>query len=239
MVSMIKMKQPIFVFLVVSFFIAIVSPSSSTDACQIIWKGDTTKPQIVLSFDDGGDPAHVRQVLDTLAQKQVPGVFFLRGDFISNNPSVVREIHLAGHEVGNHTYTHINMTAFTQDEITSELNRCEEAYVKATGEEMDPYVRPPYGFFDIHTQSILTRLGYRYIIHWTLDSEDWKGISADKINEKVLQQATNGSIILLHTSSESQTAQALPDMIDGLKAKGFAIVPLAELIQSNQEQFLP
>lgn len=224
---------------VICVTMALLIPSSATDACQIVWKGDAAKPQVVLSFDDGGDPANVQSVLDTMARYQVKGIFFLRGDFIEQNPSVVREVERQGHEVGNHTYSHINMKAFTQDQILSELTRCEAAYEKTTGVPMDPYVRPPYGFYDLNTQTILTRLGYRYIIHWTIDSEDWKGIPAEAVTEKVLQQSTNGSIILLHTSSESQTAKALPSIIEGLQEKGYDIVPLSTLIETNREDFLP
>jgi polysaccharide deacetylase family sporulation protein PdaB len=168
-------------------------------------------------------------VLDVLKEKGVTCTFFLSGPWAASHPEVVRRIAADGHEIGSHGYWHDNLSECSKETIVETLRRTREIIESLVGRETRLF-RPPNGDFD--DLVILTAMeeGYLTII-WSLDSLDWKNPGVDYMVDRLLTRAAPGDIVLCHASdSARETYLALPPVIDGLRAKGFHLLKLSELL---------
>ena len=194
-----------------------------------IYSVETDEKKVALSFDAAWGNEDTQQILDTLKQYDIHATFFMTGGWVEKYPDDVKKICEAGHDLGNHSENHKNMSQLADADCQSELLKVHEKVKELTGVEMELF-RPPYGDYDNEVIKNATACGY-YTIQWDCDSLDWKNYGVDNIIKTVVEHKNlqNGSIILMHNGAK-YTAEALPKVIEGLKEKGYEIVPISELI---------
>ena len=194
-----------------------------------IYSVETDEKKVALSFDAAWGNEDTQIILDTLAKYNVHATFFMTGGWVESFPEDVKKIQAAGHDLANHSENHKNMSQLTDDGCQEELMKVHNKVKELTGVEMCLF-RPPYGDYDDHVITNAKDCGY-YTIQWSVDSLDWKDYGVDSIIKTVCEHKNlkNGSIILMHNGAK-YTAEALPKVIEGLKAKGYEIVPISELI---------
>ena len=203
--------------------------------------------EVALTFDDGPDPKWTPKVLDILKERGIKAAFFLVGSQAEDYPGLVRRIVEEGHEIGNHTYTHANLAAISDLQIEIELNATQLLIESITGRSTTLF-RPPYAadsrpnsLAELKPLSLVQdKLGYLVVLE-NIDPEDWSKPGADVILDRIKQQRSSGSIILLHDAggNRSQTVEALPRIIDYLQTRGDQIVPLSDLLQIPKDDVMP
>lgn len=153
----------------------------------------------------------------------------MTGGWVSSYPEDVKKIQAAGHDLGNHSENHKNMSQLSKEECISELMEVHNKVKELTGVEMHLF-RPPYGDYDNEVILTAQECGY-YPIQWSVDSLDWKNYGMQSILDTVLKHKNlePGAIILCHNGAE-YTAQALDALLAGLKEQGYEVVPISELI---------
>jgi len=201
----------------------------------LIHRVETAEPLIALTFDDGPTPGKTEQILQLLAAEQIPATFFLIGKEIETSPLLLQKIISAGHQVGNHSYSHQRMVLKSSKFISDEIEKT-DALLKAGGAEEPIYFRPPYGKKLFLLPRYLAAQ-QRVSVTWDVAPENFPQLTKNPhlLAEYTVTQAKPGSIILLHVMYDSRatTMQALPAIIRGLKAKGFQFVTVAELINGQ------
>ncbi len=206
------------------------------------------KNKIVLSFDDGPDRRWTPRILDVLKQKHAPGVFFVVGEQANQSPDLLRREYNEGHEIGNHTFTHPQFDEISHTQLRWELNLTQRLIESTLGVKSILF-RPPYGIDhqpeyaeEVVQLPYPQDLGY-IIVGQRIDPDDWR-VDGDKaqrpareIVEDVLQQAKNGNIVLLHDGGgqREQTVEALPQIIDSLRAQGFELTSVANLLGQSRD----
>ena len=202
--------------------------------------------QVALTFDDGPDPKWTPQVLDILKANGIKATFFLVGVNAEKYPDLVRRIVAEGHEIGNHTYYHPNLSICWPEHIRLELNATQLLLETITGRSTTLF-RPPYNadtspssLADLAPLRIANEMNYLVVLE-NIDPQDWARPGADVILERIKQQRRDGSIILLHDAGgdRSQTIAALPQIIDWLHVRGDTIVPLSTLLGSSRDAIMP
>jgi len=210
--------------------------------------------KIALSFDDGPDQQFTPKILDILKAKQAPATFFVIGSSANDALGLIRREYNEGHEIGNHTYTHPHWNDISRTQIDVELNVTERLLNSTLGVKSLLF-RPPYGIDhqpetadEVAQLPVAQSMGY-LIVGARLDPHDWGepgGVApaaASVIVKRVLDQAraNGGNIVLLHDGGgdRSHTVEALPQIIDGLRAAGFQIVPVAALVGQTRAQLMP
>lgn len=208
--------------------------------------------KVALTFDDGPDPQWTPQILDILKQKQAPATFFVVGENASSNPELVRRIVEQGDEVGNHTYTHPNISLLPTNVSQLEINATQRLVEAIAGRSMRLF-RPPYlGDSEPTTRAeadpiqLAQSMGY-LTVGLKVDPGDWMRPAASTIVDRVMAGVTStdaevrGQIVLLHDAGgdRSQTVKALPALIDALRAKGFELVTVSALAGLTRDQAMP
>ncbi len=193
-----------------------------------IYRGDTTQKRVALTFDvEGRDGATV--ILDILHNYGLRCTFFVLGGFADGNPDIIQRMAVEGHELANHAWSHYQFSKLSADQIRSELARTEELIRALTGFTTKPYFRYPYGDRTSADTRVVNGEGY-LSVYWTVDPQDWRGISASALYSRVVSQTRPGSIVLMHTILPDQKAGALPAIINDLQASGYELVTLTELL---------
>ena len=193
-------------------------------------KKDTPKP-IYLTFDAGYENGYTAEILDILKEKKVPAAFFLVGNYIEENPELVKRMEAEGHIVGNHTMHHPDMSAIADEEaFKSEISELEETYRNAVGKEIPKFYRPPQGKYSEANLQQASRLGYTTLF-WSLAYVDW--LENDQPDETESINLLNkrihpGAIVLLHSTSKTNS-RILGELIDGWKSKGYEFRSVSEL----------
>jgi peptidoglycan/xylan/chitin deacetylase (PgdA/CDA1 family) len=198
------------------------------------YKVSTTKKIMALTFDDGSDGANLSKELDILASSNVKCTFFLTGKASEAHPSLIRKIVEQGHEIGNHSYSHPEFTLITAGAMKTELLKAENSIINITGVNPKPLFRPPYGSFNSTVLNAAGEIGYTNTIMWSIDTVDWAGAPAKDMIEKVLNQAQPGAIAIMHTGGGTHTTEALPEMISGLKLKGYSLTTVSKLLSESE-----
>ena len=213
--------------------------------------------KLALSFDDGPDAVWTPKILDILKQYNVKGAFMVIGEEAQKNIGLLQRYVREGHEIGNHTFTHPDISEISQRQLELELNWTERLFAAETG--IQPlYFRPPYSIDqepDTNDEAApayrIQQMGYT-IIGDKIDTDDWSEHprkSPQQITDSVLQQLEEmktrtwmrGSIILLHDGGgdRSATVSALPVLITTLRAKGYEFVPVSELMGKTTAEVMP
>ena len=210
--------------------------ANAAGAEEVYWSGSRALPiysverddnKIAISFDCAWGTEYTDAILNHLAENKVRATFFTVQFWAEEHADYLKKISDAGHEIGTHSATHSYMSRQSETEIKSELTTSSEAIEKITGKEVELF-RPPFGDYDDLLIQTADALGL-YTIQWDVDSLDWKDLSAGDIASRVVDGVKSGSIILCHNNG-LHTAEALPIIIDTLRARGFEFVPIGELI---------
>lgn len=193
-------------------------------------KKDTPKP-IYLTFDEGYENGYTAEILDILKEKKVPAAFFLVGNYIEENPELVKRMEAEGHIVGNHTMHHPDMSAIADEEaFKKEITELENTYKAAVGKELPKFYRPPQGKYSEANLQQASRLGYTTLF-WSLAYVDW--LENDQPDEMESINLLNkrihpGAIVLLHSTSKTNS-RILAQLIDGWKEQGYEFRSVSEL----------
>ncbi len=234
-----RLKSAILAIALVFLLAAGALCANAADASEVYWSGKRSLPiycvgrddnKIAISFDCAWGVDSTDKILSYLAEKKVRATFFMVEFWAENYPQYLKKIDEAGHEVGTHSATHSYMSKLSESEIRAELKSSRAVIERVTKKEVNLF-RPPYGDYDDLLIDTARSEGV-YPIQWDVDSLDWKDLSASDIAERVVSRTKSGSIILCHNNG-LHTAEALPIIIDRLRAKGFEFVPIGELIYKD------
>jgi peptidoglycan/xylan/chitin deacetylase (PgdA/CDA1 family) len=200
-------------------------------------RGPANRPWIALVFNVGAGFEPATSILDTLAEKQYRATFFVMGWWADRHPDVLRQIADAGHEIASHGHSVFDLTQVSDAEVRDDLDAADASIGAVTGRTTRPLWSPSAGYRDARVRRIAAEQGYRPIL-WTLDSGDWTyEATADRVAARVRANAANGSIIVMHFDSPTtvdSTAVALPVLIDELRAAGFRLVTISELLDPGE-----
>ena len=182
---------------------------------------------VALSFDAAWGNEDTQTLIDILDDHGVSATFFVVGDWVDKYPESVKALSDAGNEVMNHSVSHAHFSTLSTEQILADVTGCNEKIEAITG--LAPTLfRCPYGEYDDHVIRAIHSLDMTPV-QWDVDSLDWKGISAQEIQQRVLKNVRSGSIILFHNAAE-HTPEALPGIIEALQADGYSIVPISQLL---------
>ncbi|SES01455.1 polysaccharide deacetylase family protein [Psychrobacillus sp. OK032] len=206
-------------------------PTTSGKENEIPIGGIQTKDSVVnslpkvvaLTFDDGPTPESTTLILDTLKKYNAKATFFMLGSRVSFYPEIVKEMHEAGHELGNHTWNHLDLTKASSEKIALEINNTSDAIEQATGTKPTVF-RPPYGAVNnsVRAQTSLP------VVLWDVDTLDWKYRNANHLLTHVKKHVKGGSTILMHDIHMS-TAEGLDAVLAYLQGEGYSFVTVSEL----------
>ena len=199
---------------------------------DIVWEVPTSNKVIALTFDDGPDQKSTTEILDLLRQYGVKATFFVVGNRVQKYPDIVKRELAEGHEIGNHSFTHPSFVGISGTRMINELNETQEAIYKAAGYKTNLF-RPPGGSYSESIVQQCKKNGLHMILwSWHQDTLDWKKPGVKRIANKVLNNARNGDIVLMHdfVSNSTQTAEALQIILPELKKRGFRFVTVSELL---------
>ena len=187
----------------------------------------TEEKKIAISFDCAWGVDYTDKLLSVMQEENVRCTFFAVEFWSAKYPEYLKKIADAGHEIGTHSATHPYMSKLDKSAIIKELTTSKEIIEKTTGKKVELF-RPPYGDYDDLLIETAKELGL-YTIQWSVDSLDWKDLSANEIKNRVVERVKNGSIVLFHNQG-LHTHEALSAIIKELKSKGYEFVPIGELI---------
>lgn len=209
---------------------------------DIFRKGSVSSNYVALTFDDGPSPEYTPLILDILKEKNVEATFFMVGKHVDKYPEVARQVAEDGHEIGNHTYDHLNIPTLKYNDLTKQIILTNRVIHQVTDKRVS-YLRPPRGMYDARYRRLAHLLGQEIVL-WTISGQDWRSsTSAKAIVKRIVTKVKGGEIILLHDSgalikdeggNHRALLIALPEIIDGLRAKGLEIVPLRTLLEEAQ-----
>ena len=210
-------------------------PASKTDLAKFdgAYLGDENEKVLYLTFDAGYENGYTAQILDVLKKHNVPAAFFLVGNYLEQQPDLVRRMVSEGHIVGNHTMHHPDMSKISDpDAFAKELRDLENLYRDITGEEMLKLYRPPQGIYSQENLEMAQKLGYKTVF-WSLAYADWDNKnqpSHETAMKKLTTRVHNGAVILLHSTSKTN-AEILDRLLTEYNEMGYRFAPLTELLQ--------
>lgn len=193
---------------------------------------DCEEQKVALSFDVAWENKNTQVILNILKKNNIKATFFMTGEWVNKYPEDVKAIAEAGHDLGNHSENHKQMSKLTMEQCSEEIMKLHKRVKELTGVEMNLF-RAPFGDYNNTLVGTARECGY-YTIQWDVDSEDWKDYGVDSIIDMTVDNQTlgNGSILLLHVGTK-YTAEALEKIITSLEEKGYEIVPVSKLIYAG------
>ncbi|HHV71986.1 MAG TPA: polysaccharide deacetylase family protein [Clostridia bacterium] len=206
---------------------------------MVYLSGSKRTNKIALTFDDAPDNVYTPQILDILKQYNVKATFFVIGKTAQNYPDIMKRIVEEGHVIGNHSFNHANIAKLSPAEFAQDLDLAEQTIFNLTGIKTAFY-RSPYGVLSDEIVKILDDKGYK-IVAWSVDSLDWKGLTAEQVEANIFSNVTKGSIILQHSAGGpeedlSGTVKALPKIIEKLQQQGYQFVTVDKLLNLPAEK---
>lgn len=195
-------------------------PVVETIGSDAVW--DAKK--VAITFDDGPHPTSTTKLLQGLKERGVRATFFVTGERAEQNPEIIRQMQEDGHLIGNHTYSHLQLTRGNREQFKEELVKTNEILQRITGESVT-YVRPPYGSWDKSFEKELSMLP----VLWTVDPKDWCCENVALVKRRILSKVQDGDIILLHDSFETSVEAALA-CIDAMQEEGYYFVTVEEIL---------
>ena len=200
--------------------------TASEDVAAECAGGEEQKPKIALTFDDGPNIKYTPMLLDGLKERGIKATFFLIGANTEQEESkkIVKRMYEEGHLIGNHTYTHCNLSKLETGEAKKELEQTDTVIEKITGKQ-PVFVRAPYGELPVDSEQDLSRI----YIGWTVDPLDWMTEDAGAVVKTVVEEINPGDVILLHDCYPS-SVQAAIRIVDLLQGKGYEFVTVDHLI---------
>ena len=186
--------------------------------------GVKEKPSIAITFDDGPSSRYTGRLLDGLKERNVKASFFLIGENAEESPVLVERIYKEGHLIGNHTYSHVQMTHLSEEAAVREIEKTDQVISAITGEHV-AYMRHPFGAWQ---RELEVRMEVLPVL-WSVDPLDWTTENVDEIVSKVVTEVEEGDIILLHDCYASSVEAALR-IVDILQKEGYEFVTVDRLL---------
>lgn len=197
---------------------------------------ESEEKKVAISFDAAWGNDDTEQLINILAEYEVPATFFVVGTWVDKYPESVKQLHDAGHKVQNHSNSHPHMPQLSAEQMAAELTACNEKIAAVTGEKPVLF-RPPYGDYD-NTTIKTTEAAGMYTIQWDVDSLDWRdNATPESICNRVTSKVKNGSIVLFHNDAD-HTPAALPNILKCLKEEGYEFVFIEDLIYKENYEIL-
>lgn len=207
---------------------------------RLVDRVETDQPVVALTFDDGPVASYADELLSVLDARQVRATFFVTGAEVSEDVATARRMVQAGHQLGNHTYSHARMVLRSPAFVRDQVERTDAA-IRTAGYGGEIYFRPPFGYKLAVLPWYLTSTG-RTTVTWDVEPDSYPDVAAGAagIASHVLERVRPGSIILLHVwyRSRQTSRDAVPLVIDGLRAKGYRFVTVSELLAQQQDSAL-
>jgi len=186
---------------------------------------------ITVSFDASWGGDQTLRILDLLDEYNAKATFFLVGIWVDKYPELVKEIHARGHEIGNHSDSHPEMSKLSNEQIIRELDGCSDKIEALTGERPTSF-RPPYGDYDNEVVTVARSEGYE-VVQWSIDSLDWKNKGVDDLINRATKNVKKGDIILFHNDSK-YILQALPTILKTYQQQGFTMIPARDILLEGE-----
>ncbi|MGI8906664.1 MAG: polysaccharide deacetylase family protein [Candidatus Sumerlaeaceae bacterium] len=211
------------------------SATASSTGSQVITAWPTGKKLVALTYDDGPDP-FTPKLLDYLNENKVPATFYMLGERVKEYPGMVQTIVQTGHELGNHTYNHKQLTKMNAAAVREELSSTQDLLTSASNGAPVPTMRPPYGAHNSTVRSVCAELGYKVLL-WDVDTNDWMGRPAAQMINTILKGTSDGSIILMHDrlhrgrDTVMETTRAI---VPELRARGYTFVTVSQLLSNRR-----
>lgn len=214
-----------------------ISPTSQVYGPTFIGTPGKGK-QLALTYDDGPNDPHTLDLLNVLARHNVKATFFLIGKYVRQRPDIVQQIIAAGHDIGNHTYSHPNLIFLSDERLRLELNECRmalaDAGVRIHGKQL---FRPPFGARRPSTLRIARALDYEPIM-WSVMAYDWQRTTSERVEAHIRRQTTGGDVILLHDgghrhmgADRKHTVRATENIIRHYSDAGFAFLKVRDFLE--------
>ena len=198
---------------------------AGNDTGECAWSdGERERRQIALTFDDGPHPKYTKLLLDGLAQRGVVATFFVVGKNIPSNEALISRMEQEGHLIGNHTYDHVKISDLSAEQACEQVERTSALVREITGKDTE-FIRPPFGAWNKGMECSFTMIP----VLLSIDPLDWTTQNTALIKERILKEAQEGDIILMHDYYQSSVDAAL-DVVDALLAQGYEFVTVDRLI---------
>ena len=195
-----------------------------------IYSVATNEKKVAITFDTSWGKDNTKVILDILEKYKVKATFFIIGKWANEFPDEVKQINIKGHEIGNHSYRHPNMTQLSNDEIKKEITLTDEKIYEITGQTTKIFRCPEGSYNDLVVKT--AEFTGKYCIQWDVDSIDWREEGADIEYKRVIKKTKPGSIILFHNNAK-YTPENLPKIIQKLQKDGYEFVVVSDLIHKN------
>jgi len=206
---------------------------------RVVWSSDTNEKFVAITFDDGPNEKYTPELLDILLNQNVKATFFLIGKNVMKEPDIARRIYSEGHEIGNHSYSHPLLLLISRKEVHRQIETTASIIEDTVGTK-PKHFRPPMGLFTPAILDIIDLHNHKTVVGEVYPRDPYKP-GKDKIVERVLKRVEPGSIIILHDGGtwgkidRSQTIEAVPVIIERLRAQGYEFVTVSELMKMNEE----
>jgi peptidoglycan/xylan/chitin deacetylase (PgdA/CDA1 family) len=189
---------------------------------------------LALTYDDGPSPEVTPSLLSCLDEHGARATFFVLGREAERHPELVARIAAEGHELGNHAYSHTRGEKLGDDDVLAEIRRTGELVEAAAG-STPVLFRPPFGVDRLRATRLARRLGLRTVL-WSVDSGDWRGLSAAEVADRVIARVRPGAVVLLHDGGRSApvSLEATRVFLPELRARGFELATASELLRAPE-----
>mgnify|MGYP001306838022 FL=1 len=194
-----------------------------------IYQGRKDRKLMAFTCNVAWGNEYIPPLLEIFKEKNVKATFFIEGRWAEKYPDLLKLIYESGHEIGNHGYSHAHHGQLSYEQNINEIKKAEEVIENIIGVKTTLFA-PPYGEFSDQTIKAARSMNYRLIM-WTIDTIDWKKPGADYIVNKVLDNAGNGKIVLMHPTED--TVKAMPTVIDNLYREGYRITTVSEVLSAE------
>lgn len=195
-----------------------------------VFTGDTGQKELYLTFDNGYENGYTSAILDVLKEKQVPAIFFVTGHYVKTQPELLKRMTAEGHLIGNHSWSHPDMSQISEGQIRTELDKVKSEVAAVSGQQEMKYLRAPRGIFNERSLSVSRDMGYTNVF-WSIAYKDWDTNmqrGSEFAYQTVMAQLHPGAVILLHSVSKDN-AEALGRIIDAAKAQGYMFKSLNDM----------
>ena len=192
-----------------------------------IYQGSNKKKVMAFTCNVAWGNEYIPELLKVFTEKDVKITFFIEGRWAKNFPELLELIYSKGHEIGNHGYSHAHHASLTLEQNINEIQKAEDTIKKVIGKKTNLFA-PPYGEFSDETVKAVNKFNYKLIM-WTIDTIDWKKPGIKYITNKVIENAGNGKIVLIHPTED--TVKAMPFIIENLQQQGYKIVSVGDMLQ--------
>lgn len=197
---------------------------------NFISRSDPSNKQIALTYDcDDLEYVSVSEILNTLKKYNVKATFFITGLWAEKFSEIAKRIASEGHQIGNHSYQHLDMVKTSYNDIKKSILKGEETIKRITGIDPRPFFRPPYGSWNEVVLRAVGEIGYIYTIFWSINTKDWQQPPTKLIVERIFKNVKGGDIIIMHGHGKN-TANASDFVIETLKSLSYKFVTISELL---------